>query len=288
MTCKSVIYQQVGEQTRRKAIIMTDQPKNGVDDKGNPIPPQTPPEAVKTPGPNGGETPDTTERLKKLEEENANYKAAMQEERTKRQEAQQRLEQLEADAEKNKPNLADEVLKDFDQEEVENFKKLAGALGIVYKSDLEAERAMQKQNEAAQANVSVMTSFMNQHVALFGTSENATPEQQANWDAFTGYLNEIHDINKKTLPNVKNLDKKLAAALRDLSKDATVNDLKERARIETAAEKRNADLLAMGAGGGALPAEEGWNRRTPKTVVVDNLRAAGYNEAEIKEMTEKK
>ena len=274
---------------------MTDENKNGVDEHGNPVPPQTPPEAAKTPGAGDGTTPDITERLKVLEDENAknkeerdSFKVAMQEERQKRQEAQQRIQQLEESIAAGKPKPEDEVLNEFDETEVESFKKLSKALGIVYKSDLEAEKALEAQKENEANNISLMNKFMGDYANLFGSSASATEQQEKNWTVFTSYINDTFDINKNTLPNVKNLDNKLAAAIRILTNNASADEMKEKAKLEVMTEQQNAALLSVGAGGATRPSEDGWGRKTPKNVIVDNLRMAGYSEAEIKEMTEAK
>lgn len=219
-------------------------------------------------------------------------KGALQEERTKRKEATQTIEELQAKIGEGippKPAVpsTEDLLKEFDEEEVANFKKVAAATGVVFKSDLEAQEALQQQKQQESGNLTQYNNFLTSNKALFGEEGKATPEQEQNWKVYSSYVKEVFDIDKETLLKTPNLSKKLEAALTNLKNASGAAEAREKGRTEGIVQANNAAMLSVGGGGGGSNAAGGdgeWKRSTPEDVVRANLARSGYTPAAIDEI----
>lgn len=254
---------------------------------------------VQTPVSADGKTPDITQQLKALEDQvktamteaqaakqvSEDMKGALREERGKRQSAQEQLQTLQANTSPNpKP---EDILKDFDPNEIENFKKVSQALGVVTKSDLQAQQALQQQQAQQSENAQIYSAFLSSNAALFGKEGEATPEQNQNFQTFSQYVREVFDLSQETILHTPGLGKKLTAALTQLKQGANAQQLRSQIQTETLAAQTNAQLLAAGAGGGSsgATAEPGtWKRATPEPIVRQQMQRSGYSPEQIEDM----
>ena len=237
---------------------------------------------IKTPV--DGTTPDTTAQLEevKAKADAAQVKAeslelAMQEERQKRQTLQEKLDALQ----NPKTPTKEDVLKEFDQEDVENVKKINKALGVLTEDEMNAR-------EAVKTNRDTLGSFLNTHRDLFGEEGKATTEQNQNWAVYSRYLNDTFDITTQNVLGARNLQKKLDAALQNLTGKQSVEQIKAKAVDEAMAKASNAEKLAVGNGGGGTKGSDEWTRETPKDVAREGLLRAGWSEEEVDEMLSRK